>query len=1099
MPSCIIRFIRIENFMIIGKVFTMEESIMIYVIIGITALITLIAFLFIYHRFLENSCVLSGSGRAKAADDNTWLILLVGVAFSLRVFLSTYYMEDGDMGAFSTWGQEVLNNGIFSFYSRHGATTYPPLYILILTGIAWIRSLFGITSMSVPDIVLLKLPAILFDIIAGIFIYKLSRKKFSQNISLLLASVYFFNPAAITNSALWGQVDSLYAFFIGLTCYLIARKKLKPAYFSFAVAFLLKTQTVIFTPVLIYGIIDQIFLEDFNWKKFRSNLLAGLGAIGMIAVIYFPFLWGQGSATGQFSTSLSSTLGAFPYASVNADNIWTMLGMNWADQSTKVLFLSAKSWGYLAIAALIIGSFLISMKAKKDAAKYPLIGSFIICTMFLFSVRMHERYLFPALILLLITFIMKPNRETFLCFTFFTVCNFINTAYALFVYQPSTFNARNMIPMFNALGMLIAWIFLIKMIRKYYLPKQAQTAVQETSPEPVAEEITAETLQESQPEQDKAQFSFQRSAPKVPFTKKDVLIMLSIMALYSCVALFHLGNSEAPETSFTFNEDNPYILIDLGEEKEISSLSYFLGATNDCPFLLETGNSIGEDSEIESSHSLNMDMVSVFAWGEQALNTKARYIKLTAGFYPSILNELVIKDKDGYIIEPANWGDYNKLFDEQQLCPERSTYMDSTIFDEIYHARTAYEYLNGRTTYETTHPPLGKIFISVGIALFGMNPFGWRIAGTIFGILMLAVIYLFGKRLSGKTWIAAMVCTLFAADFMHFTQTRIATIDVYITFFILCMYYFMFRYCSMSFFDTPLKKTLLPLALCGISMGLGVASKWTGVYAGIGLAIIFFLQLGRRFREYRYAKKEPDGMTDGILHSDVIDLFRKNTLATLGFCILFFIAVPVVIYVLSYIPFVSPNGTTGLIAKLLENQEYMFSYHSNLNATHPYSSSWYEWPMMVKPVLYYSGTIGSDIVEGISAFGNPLVWWVGFAAFFYMGYITWKDRDWKAGFFMIGYLAEYVPWIFVSRYTFIYHYFTCVPFLVLMIGYSIYKLYHRKNTEKEKKQFFIKAVGYCACAVALFFFFYPVLSGYPVGRDFAQTFYCWFKQWYFFV
>ena len=155
--------------------------------------------------------------------------------------------------------------------------------------------------------------------------------------------------------------------------------------------------------------------------------------------------------------------------------------------------------------------------------------------------------------------------------------------------------------------------------------------------------------------------------------------------------------------------------------------------------------------------------------------------------------------------------------------------------------------------------------------------------------------------------------------------------------------------------------------------------------------------------------------------------------------------------------------------------------------------------MMVKPVLYYCDAIGSDTVAGISAFGNPLVWWIGFAAFFYMGYVAWKDKDRCAVFLVIGYLAQYLPWIFISRYTFIYHYFTCVPFLILMIGYSIYKLYNRKETEKEKKRFFIKVIGYCVCAVALFFFFYPVLSGYPVDREFAQTYYRWFSQWFFFV
>lgn len=74
--------------------------------------------------------------------------------------------------------------------------------------------------------------------------------------------------------------------------------------------------------------------------------------------------------------------------------------------------------------------------------------------------------------------------------------------------------------------------------------------------------------------------------------------------------------------------------------------------------------------------------------------------------------------------------------------------------------------------------------MSLGIRVFGMNPFGWRIMGTLFGIGMLPFMYFFGRRLfRGKTWAASALTFLFAFDFMHFTQTRIATIDVYGTFF----------------------------------------------------------------------------------------------------------------------------------------------------------------------------------------------------------------------------------------------------------------------------------------------------------------------------
>ena len=49
------------------------------------------------------------------------------------------------------------------------------------------------------------------------------------------------------------------------------------------------------------------------------------------------------------------------------------------------------------------------------------------------------------------------------------------------------------------------------------------------------------------------------------------------------------------------------------------------------------------------------------------------------------------------------------LTDEQKTIPQKISYMNSSYFDEIYFARTAYEYVNGIDTYEWTHPPLGKL------------------------------------------------------------------------------------------------------------------------------------------------------------------------------------------------------------------------------------------------------------------------------------------------------------------------------------------------------------------------------------------------------
>ena len=66
-----------------------------------------------------------------------------------------------------------------------------------------------------------------------------------------------------------------------------------------------------------------------------------------------------------------------------------------------------------------------------------------------------------------------------------------------------------------------------------------------------------------------------------------------------------------------------------------------------------------------------------------------------------------IKQLDG---TPAA-GDLLNLADEQHLVQYRQgDYMTSTYFDEIYHARTAYEHLNRIKPHERNlHPPSGKI------------------------------------------------------------------------------------------------------------------------------------------------------------------------------------------------------------------------------------------------------------------------------------------------------------------------------------------------------------------------------------------------------
>ena len=397
-------------------------------------------------------------------------------------------------------------------------------------------------------------------------------------------------------------------------------------------------------------------------------------------------------------------------------------------------------------------------------------------------------------------------------------------------------------------------------------------------------------------------------------TRLDYIYMTALVFVFSILAFFRLGNTYAPETCYLTDSQNCDIVLDFGEYIDVATISVFLGNQNTRHFSISAFNEVTGSWEI-----INGDAIaeSVFAWNTIDLYYRLRYLGIVATDESAMLNEMVFKKTDGTIILPLNYREYPSLFDEQNMYPEVKTYLTGTMFDEVYHGRTAYEFLHKLTTYETTHPHLGKILISFGIIAFGMNPFGWRFMSVIFGILIIPLMYLFAKKLFENSFIAAATTGLLVFDCMHYTLSRIATIDIFAAFFILLMYYFLYEYflkddsyrkSKVTFSDKiPPRDVLLPLALCGISMAFGVATKWTGVYAGLGLGVLFIWHTLTHF---------PKGQ--------VLRLF--------GFCCVFFIFIPLVVYALCFIPVVGYTEYTGLIDKVIKGTQYMFNYHSTLVA-----------------------------------------------------------------------------------------------------------------------------------------------------------------------
>lgn len=1006
-----------------------------------------------------------------------FLFLLAG-GFLLRcIFAGSSEGFPSDTACFVSWANLAFEGGIKNFYASGVFADYPPGFVYILYIIGAIFSIFKVPLMSAPCLLLLKLPAILCDMATVLLFSKIASSKLPSQQIVMLAGLYLFNPAIILNSSIWGQVDSVFTLTLLLMCWFLTENRMVPAYVVFGIGVLLKPQTLIFTPVLIYGIIDQVILYDFSWRKFFHNLFSGLTVICCMVLACMPF--GLDLVFMQYT----ATLGSYPYVAVNAFNLWGLFGLNWISQETRLLFFSYQTWGVIIIVLIVLLSALLFFRAQNKKSRYFTTASFLIISMFLFSVRMHERYLYPAVALILFAYAIRPLKEFLEGFFGFTIIHFYNTAYILYFYDPANYDRRApLILTISACMVICGFSYYLTLIR-YDI---RQIAERETTFTFLLPFQIKWRRKKSAP----MHFSYEPAASeeKLPFLRQDAIILFAIMAIYCLVAFWDLGSLKAPQSEAMLQQGDTVELY-TGEEQTAAYLYWYLGYYENRLFTLEY--KVNEEDAWQAVEGTGQfSMSSVFAWSRMALPQNCHYLRLTCDSDKASVMELALADADQVSFMPVNAPDYQELFDEHDTFPtEGISFRNGTYFDEIYHARTAYEFVHGLNTYETTHPPLGKLIMSIGIVIFGMVPFGWRFMGTLLGVLMLPVIYLLARDISKDRLLAGFSCVLFAFDFMHFAQTRLATIDVFVTFFILLMYYFMYRYSRMSFYDVPLRKTFIPLGACGIAMGLGIACKWTGIYAGAGLAVIFFLTMYRRYREYRVALKKPIGGPKGLMYSKIVGTFQGNTIKTLIFCIVFFVLIPGGIYLLSYIPFV--GGETGLWAKMIANQKYMYNYHANLQSTHAYSSHWYEWPTITRPIFYYSGIISDTTREGISAFGNPLVWWIGIPAFVYMVYLVFKKKDRIALFICIAYLAQYLPWMFVDRCTFIYHYFPSVPFVVLMIMYAALTF---KDLMTDKK--FYAALGlYALAAIAMFAMFYPVLSGHTVSISYVDTFLRWMKSW----
>ncbi|MFW6358149.1 MAG: dolichyl-phosphate-mannose--protein mannosyltransferase [Chroococcales cyanobacterium] len=438
---------------------------------------------------------------------------------------------------------------------------------------------------------------------------------------------------------------------------------------------------------------------------------------------------------------------------------------------------------------------------------------------------------------------------------------------------------------------------------------------------------------------------------------------------------------------------------------------------------------------------------------------------------------------------------------------------NTLVFDEVYYPKFANNYLTG-TSFFNAHPPLSQYIIAIGMWIGSHLPIGQENINGFTGSLRSTFSYRWLNALTGSFLplmiggIAyqltfrrsyALIAALFAAmDGLFLVESRYGLNNIYLVGFGLLGQLFLLLALNRS-----RTKRSPQLILSGIFLGASAAIKWNGL--GFLLGIYLLWAIAWLFRFLCSTKLTPKTPLQKLSQLNLLHL-----ISYLGI-------IPLLTYSLSWIPHLI------MIPKpsFWEMQQQILTFHQNVGSgpdIHPYCSRWYSWIFMARPVAYFYAVAQNthervpqypplppgvaNVIYDVHAMGNPILWWLSSAAIFLLllflilslikesiRQFSTRSENWIALYFVVNYAANLLPWIKVSRCTFIYHYMGASVFAGLALAWMIDRWLH-------SSQYFQRQLGITliAAIVIAFVFWLPLYLGFPLSPEGFQL-RMWFKSW----
>ncbi len=1046
-------------------------------------------------------------------------LALAGMLLLALIVRLLFIGADGfknDVSTFESWALTLAAHPMREFFAKAGFADYPPGYFFVL----WVVGhAYKLLIASDPNYAWLKafvkLPAIVMDLVCSALIFALVRRFASLGWAFGAASLFAFNPAAIFISAYWGQVDSVAA---GLTLAAVllvvdaATSRGNRAMYALVGAWLLVAASILIKPpaiMLVPLLLAFVFATDDRSVRAARAVASTVGIVGSLLLAYLSAL--------AFHPGLNPIVqlawlegryvyasGVYPYSSVNAFNLYAMLHNFWQPDTQRVpdwhvggmtLGLPQYAWGIVLVLALV-GLITAAFVQRRDALAFVEAAMILSLGYFIFSTRMHERYVFQAFLLVMpLVFYRRRYLYAAIALSLTLFANLVYSLYYLKVVDqkiPGT-DPTDLIPwlshpasLINVVAFLyLGWVYLgatasdplerldfealraatIRGVRRWFSPLEGVAAMRPLD-WALAGLLSATSFVMTfvnytfPPEKYFDEIYYARAAEEY-LTRKEIFEYTHppLTKLIITLSTFMLGDSGAGWRFLNLVVGALMILVLYVFAKRL------LGST---PFAALAAGLLTFDGFHFVQSRIATPEITVAFFSLLTLYAFYRFwlasrVRVALELGPSLR---AVARHEGVWLAGAT------------MVALGFAYLAASGQSAAAHV-VAFLYAESGfyLVVRLAAPLLRRARILVSYAE------GSRLVGDV-------LIAPDGGRVplgrgpspsAGESTTATKNGLAYRDNDLDIDYGRDGTVRYYTP-------------DGQAVFEPDgamaaggaridgARDGRIWLWVLAVVAGCLAASKWNGLFdffvVWFWVAIVvsqrYWTPIARAVGRARAAFRPAVWGNPSGFSIDVVVAAMLFVGAT--------------IYGLAYVPYFSLGHN---LSDLVALQKQMYDYHSTLVATHPYASGWWQWPFILRPISYYYHDFrtGSALQDGaaccvaeILALPNPAVWWFGLVSVPMLAWFAWRERNKGYGLLVVAYFFQWLPWIASPRIAFEYHFFPNLAVICLADAVLLQRVWGWAREMPGRLPWpRLAVVAYVGLVLLAFWFWYPVLAGAKVS------------------